>query len=192
MIGFESKKDAKQAYLMHYNNPKFFDSMKEMSIENFKDQYVKKSLEEQSVGNPSSEESVQQDPSMVIDPMMMIDPYDMNNIQSVQNQLNSIGSVADKELIKLSQVIWGDGYEYKPISKNHVRAEIRGFLQDQLEWLKVNPVVGMLENQNSVLMQYEMPHDSPQSPQYGPGGEDARHLLNEQNLDGQVSPDERL
>jgi len=35
-LGFKSSGDAKAAYLKHYNNPKFFHSIKEMSMEAFK------------------------------------------------------------------------------------------------------------------------------------------------------------
>lgn len=36
MLGFSSAKEAKAAYLAQYDNPKFFGSMKEMSLEDFK------------------------------------------------------------------------------------------------------------------------------------------------------------
>lgn len=36
MLGFDSAKEAKEAYLQHFNDPKFFGSMKEMDIEEFK------------------------------------------------------------------------------------------------------------------------------------------------------------
>ena len=36
MLGFDSAAEAKKAYLSHYNDPKFFGSMKEMNIEEFK------------------------------------------------------------------------------------------------------------------------------------------------------------
>jgi len=36
MVGFDSAEDAKKAYLGQYNNPKFFGSMTEMSVEEFK------------------------------------------------------------------------------------------------------------------------------------------------------------
>lgn len=37
MLGFGSAQEAKQAYLAHYDDPKFFGSMDEMSIDEFKD-----------------------------------------------------------------------------------------------------------------------------------------------------------
>ena len=36
MLGFTSAKEAKRAYLEHYNDPKFFGSMKEFTIDEFK------------------------------------------------------------------------------------------------------------------------------------------------------------
>lgn len=36
MLGFNSAKEAKEAYLQHFNDPKFFGSMKEMDIEEFR------------------------------------------------------------------------------------------------------------------------------------------------------------
>lgn len=36
MLGFDSAKQAKEAYLQHFNDPKFFGSMKEMDIEEFR------------------------------------------------------------------------------------------------------------------------------------------------------------
>lgn len=193
MIGFESKKDAKQAYLMHYNSPKFFESMDSMSIADFKEKYVKKALGDQLPPDDQTTPSQDTDNQDQTDQMMqpMFDPYDMNIPQSVQQQYNSIGSMGDKELVKLAQAVWGDGYEYRPISPNHVRAELRGYLQDQLEWLQMNPMAQMLPEMGYMQMPSEMPHSSDSSPMYGPGGEDSADLLNEQNLDGVVSENER-
>lgn len=36
MLGFKSASEAKEAYLKHYNNPKFFGAMKELSVDEFK------------------------------------------------------------------------------------------------------------------------------------------------------------
>lgn len=37
MVGFDTAAEAKSAYLKHFNSPKFFGSMKEFSVEEFKD-----------------------------------------------------------------------------------------------------------------------------------------------------------
>ena len=42
MLGFSSGKEAKAAYIRHYNNPKFFGKMKTMAIEEFKSKLEKK------------------------------------------------------------------------------------------------------------------------------------------------------
>jgi len=41
MLGFTSAASAKEAYLKHYNDPRFFGSMKEISIEEFKEKLIK-------------------------------------------------------------------------------------------------------------------------------------------------------
>lgn len=42
MLGFTNGKDAKQAYLSHYDTPKFFGSMDQMMIDEFKDKVLGK------------------------------------------------------------------------------------------------------------------------------------------------------
>ena len=44
MIGFDSAKEAKAAYLVHFNSSKFFGSMTETDVEAFKRMFVKKAL----------------------------------------------------------------------------------------------------------------------------------------------------
>ena len=44
MIGFDSKREAKAAYLMHYDNPKFFGTMTVTDVDAFKRMFVKKAL----------------------------------------------------------------------------------------------------------------------------------------------------
>jgi hypothetical protein len=45
MVGFESAREAKAAYLMHFNDPKFFGSMTTTDIESFKRMFVNKSID---------------------------------------------------------------------------------------------------------------------------------------------------
>ena len=40
MLGFDSAKEAKEAYLKHYNSPKFFKDMVELNIDEFKDKLM--------------------------------------------------------------------------------------------------------------------------------------------------------
>jgi hypothetical protein len=44
MIGFDSAREAKAAYLMHYNDKRFFGSMSEMTMAEFKSAHVNKSF----------------------------------------------------------------------------------------------------------------------------------------------------
>lgn len=44
MLGFDSKSEAKEAYLAHYDSKEFFDSMDEMDIEEFKDKVIGKKV----------------------------------------------------------------------------------------------------------------------------------------------------
>lgn len=195
MLGFESGEDAKQAYLVHYNSPKFFESMRTVDINDFKEEYVKKSIAappaqpQQPAAQPQQPQQPGQPaaPAPGEDPMLpMFDPYDMNIQQSVQTQLASVGSMSEKDLHKLSQEVWGDGYEYRPISTHQVRAELRGFLQDQLEWIQMNPMAQMLAEQAVMPTPTEMPHSSDSSQNYGPGGNASSALFSEQNLDGKL------
>ena len=189
MIGFESEKDAKQAYLTHYNSPKFFGSIRAMDIEDFKEKYVKKSIASPSAQQvaPPQQPGQPAAPAPGEDPMLpMFDPYDMNIQQSVQTQLASIGSMSEKDLHKLSQEVWGDGYEYRPISTHQVRAELRGWLQDQIEWIAQNPMSQMLAEQSVMPTPTEMPHSSDSSQNYGPGGNASSALFSEENLDGKL------
>ena len=133
----------------------------------------------------------QQAPEPGQDPMLpMFDPYDMTIQQSVQSQLASVGSMSEKDLFKLSQEVWGDGYEYRPISTHQIRAELRGFLQDQIEWIAQNPMAHMLAEQAAMPTPTMMPHESDPSQSYGPGGNASSALLQEENLDGRLSKQE--
>lgn len=42
MLGFDTAQQAKSAYLKHYNSPKFFGSLDEMSLQSFKDKVLGK------------------------------------------------------------------------------------------------------------------------------------------------------
>lgn len=45
MLGFNSSSEAKKTYLQHYDNPKFFGSMDEMTVEEFKDKVLGKKVD---------------------------------------------------------------------------------------------------------------------------------------------------
>jgi hypothetical protein len=189
-----SLKEGRDHELEHTTNKPLAREIAMDHLEDDEDYYEKlgkmdKSYDEpaQEVSQPPAHQEGQEEQIM----QPMLDPYDMNALQSVQQQYNSIGSMNDKDLLKLAQAVWGDGYKYRPISPNQVRAELRGFLQDQVEWLRMNPMAQMLPEMGYVATPQKMPHSSDSSPMYGPGGEDSSDLLNEQNLDGVVSQNER-
>ena len=115
MIGFNSPDEAKQAYLIHYNSPKFFGSMKEMNINDFKDKFVK------SINSLN----VKQIPQII----------DIETYEGVVQLLHRIGSMTDEELIKVSQCIWGEGFQYQYMTSQQLREEVIGFLQDQRDLL---------------------------------------------------------
>ena len=121
MAGFSSEAAAKEAYLAHYDNPKFFGGMKEMSIEDFKSEYVSKAL-----------------PNM---PNVPTFTYDVDILENVEHWFNNVGSMKEKDLLGLSQEVWGPGYRHLPVSQDQVRAELRGFLHDQLEMLQMQPQI---------------------------------------------------
>ncbi len=121
MAGFSSAKEAKQAYLAHYDNPKFFGSMDEMTVDDFKSEFVKKAL-----------------PGMEDVPQFS---YDVDDLRNVEHWLGSIDGLKDNDLIALSTEIWGAGYKYQQVHPEYIRSEIRGFLKDQSELLQQVPPV---------------------------------------------------
>ncbi|MCF6205368.1 MAG: hypothetical protein L3J47_00545 [Sulfurovum sp.] len=181
MLGFGSAKEAKAAYLHHYNNPKFFESMREVSVADFKEEYISKSFQPR--------QPPQQQPGQPQQPMLpTFNPHDMSDIKAVSSGVSSIGNMSDKDLDGMARAIWGDGYKYTPVSPDQVRAEVRGFLQDQLEFLKANPAVAMLEASGQAVPNPALPHtgglDVPTL------GENSDSILNERSLDGSITKEE--
>ncbi len=188
MLGFESPKDAKQAYLAHYNTNKFFGSMDEMSVDKFKENFVNKALNPlQQDPQPSMQAPVapaQEQPGQP--PMVpMYDPFDITILPAVESMLNRIGGMNDKDLARLVKEVWGEGYEYKMIGDNHIRAEMRGFLQDQAELLKV--VHPMLMQGPYLPDPSQLPHTSNFSPTSMPGNENSVDQSKQQNLGNETS-----
>lgn len=170
MLGFESKKDAKQAYLSHFNDDRFFGSMDVMSFERFKDSFVNKAIYSSDVQNPMQD----QDPTQT-NPIPTVDPYDVSNPVSVTNLLNNIATMGDKDLLKLIQEIWGNNYEYRSLTENQIRAEIRGFLRDQMELIEAMDSVPV--GQDPYLQNSEQ---YPNILDFSPGPQDSGNLLNNQ------------
>ena len=90
LLGFESAKQAKAAYLMHFNDPKFFGSMDRMPVEEFKEAFIK-SLNGGSDGAPFWEH-----PGDVLPPPSVDDPM------GVDHFLGRIGAMSDKDLASLA------------------------------------------------------------------------------------------
>lgn len=118
MLGFNSPKEAKSAFLVHYDNPKYLGSMTETSIDSFKERFLSKSF--QGLG-------------------MMPPLLDVETFEGVQNLLNKIGTVKDDELMQISEEIWGKGYDFSGKPPEQARQEIIGFLLDQRDLLGVMP-----------------------------------------------------
>lgn len=155
MLGFESPKHAKNAYLMHYNKDGFFGSMDTMSVADFREQFVSKALP------PNGPMGAQAEPPPSVD-----DPEGVNRL------LARVYSMSDNELENLVGQIWGSGYEYQYVDPDDIRDEILGFLLDQ-------------RDQMAIVMQATPPEQLPQEPSqspdtstssptstYGPGSEE--------------------
>ena len=125
MIGFESPKDAKQAYLAHYNDSRFFGSMKTMKVDDFKEEFVNKNLE--SLSSPPSPE------------MMGPPPIDVETLEGVTSLLGRLGSIKDDEMMQVMAEVWGPGFE-STSELPQIREEVTGFLLDQRDLLMAVPM----------------------------------------------------
>lgn len=117
MMGFESPKQAKAAYLMHYNDDKFFGSMDTMSVDEFKDQFVNKSL----------------NPMTAIPAMMMVQSFD--NPEYIDHLLKQVARMSDGQMMSLYKDMWGEGYSCPTADPDLIRDEIIGYLLDQRDTL---------------------------------------------------------
>lgn len=124
MLGFESAKQAKAAYLMHFDSPKFFGSMDRMPVDDFREAFVKKALDEANDGAP-----FWQHPGDVLPPPSVDDPM------GVDHFLGRIGNMSDKDVESLASDVWGNGYQYREAQIEDIRDEMIGFLQDQRDRL---------------------------------------------------------
>jgi hypothetical protein len=147
MLGFDTAKEAKAAYLAHYSSPKFFGGMKELTMQQFKDEHVSKNFGMMAPMN---------NPMMPMGPMGP-PPIDVESFEGVHSLLGRIGSIKDDELIKIAEEIWGDGFQYQNTTPAQAKAEINGFLMDQRDLLGIEP------------LQHQM-QPSPSLPTYNPQG----------------------
>jgi len=147
MVGFESPREAKAAFLENYDDRRFFGSMTETTIDDFKRIFVTaKSLDAGLVGQPPP-------PPMPMAPMggmpgmmpgmgmmgMGPPPIDVETFEGVQQLLGRIGTVPDQQLMEIASTIWGSGYMFEGQVPDQARQEIIGFLLDQRDLLGVAP-----------------------------------------------------
>jgi hypothetical protein len=146
MLGFESPREAKAAYLEHYDDRRFFGSMTETTIDDFKRMFIENA--KKAIGMEGSLVGAPPPPPMPMAPMGMPGmpmmgmgppPTDVETFEGVQALLGRIGTVADQQLMEIASTIWGNGYTFAGQSPDQARQEIIGFLLDQRDLLGVAP-----------------------------------------------------
>ena len=174
MIGFSSPKEAKAAYLMHYNSPKFFGSMDEMTMDKFKDEFVTKSFDIRFCMVCGSE------PGVNIDcPECMRSSGTLDTLEGVQGAIQSMYSASDQEILRMSDEIWGDGYQYEKSTPDQVRNELIGMLMDMRDLLTIQE-----ENQYHPISEH--PASSNLSPTFTSGTSPEVGKSLEENLESEV------
>lgn len=142
MLGFESYRQAKNAYEMHYDNPDYFGSMDTFTFEEFTSKYMKKSFgESQSISSNQ---------------VLLPPPPTVEDLNGVMQFLAQIGNMNDKKLNNLAGEIWGPSYSLASVivSPGQLKAEIVGFLLDQRDFFQ-NQAQSMTTNtpQNTINSQ---------------------------------------
>jgi inorganic pyrophosphatase len=145
MLGFISPREAKSAYLEHYDNPKYFGEMTETTIDAFKrmlsldgpkTRVVKKSFI----------------PGMPMMPGMMgPPPIDVETFDGVRAILSRIGNSKDAELMQIASEIWGPGCNFQGQTPDQAREEIIGFLLDQQDLLGVAQNIPPLQEDTGIM-----------------------------------------
>lgn len=156
MVGFESLKQARAAYLCHYDKEGFLGDVDTLTVAEFKKKYlddVAKALgymgmttypatsaagHAVGVPNPAGVPPNVPVPGMsgMMQPMGP-PPIDVETLDGVESLLRRVGNVKDPELLAIVADIWGPGYQYVNASPELVRCEVMGFLLDQRALLKV-------------------------------------------------------
>lgn len=158
MVGFESEKQARAAYLMHYNDERFLGEMESYTVDDFKTKYitpfVSKAIPGKDVGMVMMPVPVAAAGAMngaqVPNPAGMMPgmmpglgmgmlgppPIDVETLDGVEALLGRVGGMKDSELLNVVEEIWGPGYQYINATPEHVRCEVLGFLLDQRDLLK--------------------------------------------------------
>jgi Inorganic Pyrophosphatase len=157
MVGFESEKQARVAYLAHYNDERFLGSIESHSLSAFKQKFmdgVQKALPEEQVlagqaprgvAGPGMSPEGFVNPAgvgptgMGMNPMMAMMPpaIDVETLDGVKSLLRRLGGMKDEELMKVGEEIWGPGYQFVDTLPGQARAEVAGFLLDQRDLLEL-------------------------------------------------------
>lgn len=151
MLGFESEKRARVAYLVHYNDERFIGAMDTYTFDEFKEKFIQVDtpLDEapaldKALGAPAMQQMMMPQvptvqgglmPAMM--PMMQQGPppIDVDTYDGVDAILGRVGNMKDNELLRVVEKVWGPGYQYVNATPDHVRAEVRNFLLDQRDLL---------------------------------------------------------
>ena len=141
MLGFDSAREAKAAFLVHYDDERYLHGMTESTMSEFKKKFMNKSL---NAGMPMTPNPMMPNPMMGMNPQMGMmpmgpPPTDVESFEGCQILLDRMGSVKDLELMSIAEKIWGNGYNFTGISPEQARQEIIGFLMDQRDLLGVEP-----------------------------------------------------
>lgn len=144
MVGFDSAKEAKTAYLRNFNDSRFFGAMTTIPVERFKDYFIKKAL----TGPPATIPGEGEQSSSAAPPkapeapqIPAPPPLDLNNLAHIQHMLSQIATMSDKDLDQLSKEVWGEGYSYNALGDQHQKAELIGWLLDQRDLLAAFPIL---------------------------------------------------
>jgi hypothetical protein len=172
MIGFESSRQAKNAYLMHYDDERFFGSMQSIPMDEFKSKYLKKALDA-NVGPMTGDQPLAAQVAQQPEP-----PPSIEDPQGVDRYLQKIGSMKDKDLYRLASEVWGDGYQANGVTLEQTRAELVGFLLDQRDWFRVLMTSG---TQSPMDSEQSPPHSEDSSSNSPTGPETEAGLLQEEN-----------
>lgn len=152
MIGFESQRQAKNAYLMHYNDEKYFDSIKEYKFPEFKNKFLSGKPLSKSLENEETEETPSGSYGM-----------NYNDPQVIEHLSDIFEKLTDEQISAISEDIWGNSNT--PEGRNPVllRAEVKGFLMDQENLLSLatnheDEVTPKLQMKGKTREYVESPH----------------------------------
>lgn len=166
MVGFESEKQARVAYLAHYNNERFLGSIEKYSLPEFKNKFIQavsKALPPMGVAaaGSSPEQFVNPVGLPMGNPMMAAMPpaIDPETLDGVKSLLRRLGGMKDDELMNVAEEIWGPGYQFIDTLPGQARAEIAGFLLDQRDLLE------LAEEANQITAPPALPNPTPPTQQ---------------------------